>query len=110
MILMYPPLITIILSVLLELIVLSKFKKILIPFHLYFIVINIITNIAMNNLLGLFSHYYWGLIILELAVFLLEGLIYTLLLKNYKLAFLISLSCNVVSLIGGLLFNVFLGG
>lgn len=110
MILLYFPILTVIVSLSLELIVLLFLKKKNPLFISLFIITNIITNILMNNILLYFSNYTLGLIILELAVFIIEGLIYSIILKDIKKAFIISLLCNLSSLFGGILFNVILGG
>lgn len=66
--------------------------------------LNILTNPMMNLGLGLVSNYYYlWLGLAEVIVFIIEALIYYLLTNDFKRSIVISLACNLGSLIIGLL-------
>ena len=69
--------------------------------YLSLLIINIITNLSMNIILQFVSNYYLWLYILEVCVFIIEGLVYYLITKDIKKAIIISLSCNLLSYIIG---------
>ena len=64
---------------------------------------NILTNVSMNILLQYAHNYYLSLVILEIIVFLVEGIIYFIVTRNLKLAILYALVCNLSSLSIGVL-------
>ena len=69
--------------------------------YLSLLIINIITNLSMNIILQFVSNYYLWLYILEVCVFIIEGLVYLLITKDIKKAIIISLVCNVCSYLIG---------
>ena len=69
--------------------------------YLSLLIINIITNLSMNIILQFVSDYYLWLYILEVCVFIIEGLVYLLITKDIKKAIIISLVCNVCSYLIG---------
>lgn len=71
--------------------------------YLSLLIINIITNLSMNIILQFVSNYYLWLYILEVCVFIIEGLVYLLITKDIKKAIIISLVCNVCSYLIGLI-------
>lgn len=103
MINLYACLLTIILELLVILIFNHKNK--LFPLMSISIFMNIITNITLNYLLGIFSEriiVYWILlIILEIIIVLVEAKGYYLLLKDYKKSFSMSIICNIFSFVLG---------
>lgn len=114
MINIYACLLTIVLELLVILIFYRKEK--FYSLSIISIIMNIITNLALNSFLNLVKEQlvvYWILlIILEVLVVLVEKVGYFLLFKNRKKAFKISLFCNVCSFtLGTLILNtlVFLG-
>ena len=66
-------------------------------------IINIITNPILNIILQYTNHYYLLLIILEIVIVIIEGIIYYLFKKDIKKAFMISLICNLASLLMGMI-------
>ncbi len=102
------------LTIILELIVILFFnkkvelKKIIIVS----VFINIITNVLLNLILGCIDKmviYILMVIILELVVLFGEAIAYNYFIKNKKLSYLLSLSCNACSfIIGSLVLNIFL--
>ncbi len=71
--------------------------------YLSLLIINIITNLSMNIILQYVSNYYLWLYILEVCVFIIEGLVYLLITNDIKKAIIISLICNVCSYLIGLI-------
>ena len=71
--------------------------------YLSLLIINIITNLSMNIILQFVSNYYLWLYILEVCVFIIEGLVYLLITNDIKKAIIISLVCNVCSYLIGLI-------
>lgn len=66
------------------------------------IIINLITNVPLNIFLYLYSFkdivvYYWVLISLEIFIFIIEGFMYYIVIKNYRRSFLYSLLANLTS-------------
>lgn len=89
--------ITIVVEELCLLIMREKSAKI----YLLCFVMNIITNITMNVALQYSTDYYTSLIIFEIAVFVIEGLLYFAINKKIGKAIIISLVCNIASLLIG---------
>ncbi|MCR5564528.1 MAG: hypothetical protein K6F59_01860, partial [Gammaproteobacteria bacterium] len=58
-------------------------------------------NLSMNIILQFVSNYYLWLYILEVCVFLVEGLVYLLITNDIKKAIIISLVCNMCSYLIG---------
>ena len=107
---MIPLILIALVSLVFELTVLLFFKLKNPKFIILFIITNLITNLSMNLSLGVFSSYLLGLIILEVTIFIIESLIYNLMLKKIKLSLMILLLCNLTSLVGGLVINILTGG
>ncbi len=73
--------------------------------YIAFFIINIMINLSMNYLLLRLPvlPYDIGLYVLEIMILIIEMFVYYLIIRNLKKSFLISLSCNIASLIIGLL-------
>ena len=84
-------------------VVLFRFKKINI--YITTVGINVVTNLSLNIALhhAGYNYYYIVLYALEIAVFLIEGIIYYLIIKDFRKAMLLSLLCNLFSYLIGLL-------
>lgn len=76
-------------------------------------IVNVITNVPLNILLTNISQnnlfiYFVILVLLEIIIIIIEGLIYFVINKNIKEAFIISLLCNSFSFIIGTIILNFL--
>ncbi len=75
-----------------------------------FILMNVTTNLTMNWLLEFLRPYLMWLTILEVIIFILEGLLYGKVSQSIRKGLLLSLVCNLASLVGGYLLNVLIFG
>ena len=73
----------------------------------YIILMNVFTNLTFNFIYVRLNYSLYWLIFGEIIIFLLEGLILYFIYKN-KYEFLISLGGNILSLVSGILFNLYL--
>lgn len=64
---------------------------------------NILTNLSLNIYLQFAANYYQSLTILEIVVFVVEGLLYLCLTKNVQKAFVLSAICNIASYLIGMI-------
>ncbi len=102
------------LTIILEIIVILLFRKKLEIRKIIgvSIIINSITNIILNLILGLINDlvlYIVLLSILEVTVLVVEGLVYSYFIKDKKVAYLLSLICNLLSfVVGTALLNIIL--
>lgn len=96
------PLIVTILSELL-IVILFRFKRL----NIYITVlgINIFTNLSLNLILRYISYdyYYIVLYLLEIFIFIIEGLVYYFITKDFRKSMMLSLLCNMFSYFLGLL-------
>lgn len=108
---MIPDLITaLILTLICEILIVRLLFKQPITFLILVFVINIITNPAMNLLLDRipYQQYIPALLILEGLVIVIESVLYFLILRSWKKAWLISIIANGCSLIVGLILMPFI--
>lgn len=79
-------------------------------FLILFIATNIVTNISMNYLLKFMpiTPYDLSLYSMEIFVFLIEGFIYSIVLKDIKKAMILSIIANTASLFLGLFIMQFI--
>jgi uncharacterized protein YjeT (DUF2065 family) len=79
-------------------------------FLMLFIITNIVTNLSMNYLLKFMpiTRYDFSLYGMEIFVFIIEGLIYILYLKEFKKAMILSFIANFSSLFLGLFIMQFI--
>ncbi|MFA6628018.1 MAG: hypothetical protein WCQ80_00365 [Bacilli bacterium] len=75
-----------------------------------FLLVNSITNLSMNILLKNLHPYLVWLLVLEVIIIGMEGIVYTWTMKSISKGFVISLVCNVTSLLGGYVINTLLLG
>ena len=99
-----PLLKALLLTIIVELAVLIILKQYKIKLLISIIFTNIITNISMNVLIQYLPNetYDLNVFLLEIVVFLIEMLVYYIVKKDFKKAFIYSLVCNLSSYIIGL--------
>lgn len=94
-----------VITILSELFIILLFRVKKINIYITSLCINLITNLSLNLALhhAGYDYYYIVLYILEVIVFIIEGIVYYLLTKNFKRAMLLSFVCNLFSYLIGLL-------
>lgn len=92
----------------LSIILLLKVRNL--KFIMIAILVNIITNLSMNMLLNRIENHHddWILFGFEITIILVEAMIYYLILKDFRKAFIISLVCNLSSYLLGLILIPFI--
>ena len=97
--------IALLLTISIELLVLIVFRIKSYQLFIALIAVNVVTNLSMNYILKLLPPYPYdlGLYSLEILVVIIEMFFYYYIIKNFKKACLLSLACNSLSLIFGLL-------
>jgi len=100
-----PMFIALLLTITIELFVLILFRIKSYKIYLILIAVNIVTNLSMNYVLKLLPPYPYdlGLYSLEILVVIIEMFVYYSIIRNFKKTCLLSLACNSLSLVFGLL-------
>ena len=89
-------------TIIVEEIVLLVFREKQIKMYVACLIVNIVTNLSLNIILQLSSNYYLMLIILEITVVIIEGIVYYLIKKDWKMAIILALVCNIMSFVVGM--------
>ena len=89
-------------TIIVEEIVLLVFREKQIKMYVACLIVNIITNLSLNIILQFSSNYYSMLIILEITVVIIEGFVYYLIKKDWKMAIILALVCNIMSFVVGM--------
>ena len=89
-------------TIIVEEIVLLVFREKQIKMYVACLIVNIITNLSLNIILQFSSNYYLMLVILEIAVVIIEGFVYYLIKKDWKMAIILALVCNIMSFVVGM--------
>ncbi len=100
-----------ILTIFLEEIMLFFLKEKKAIVYLIQLIMNIITNVSLNIYLifGTYPGRYYNLIVigLEIAIIIVEALIYNIKLKNFKISLKYAFFCNIFSYLVGILVTPF---
>ena len=88
-------------TIIVEEIVLLVFREKHIKMYVACLIVNVITNLSLNIILQFSSNYYLMLIILEITVVIIEGFVYYLIKKDWKMAIILALVCNIMSFVVG---------
>ena len=89
-------------TIIVEEIVLLVFREKQIKMYVACLIVNVITNLSLNIILQFSSNYYLMLIILEIAVVIIEGFVYYLIKKDWKMTIILALVCNIMSFVVGM--------
>ena len=96
-------LVTLIVTIICELITLLILKENKLKVIISSIIMNIVTNTSLSILLQVinFNYYYLYLIMFEVIIVIIESIIYYLVIADVNKAFKISIICNIMSYILG---------